>query len=333
MCHCYLLLYFILEFNIHLLTCDRGFNHIFELLILLSKPLKCWDYRHVPPSPVTDLIFLMQLTHLTQDTSERAPQGVQICTVSPSLCSPVYLFLPMAVPMSLLQPQLVTSPLPLDFPQRPGTGFFQLHRTQRPWRFRTLTCSNWEGSAVQSLACCQPETSPSRANHSSTKTSPLRPEPAHPPQSQPCLLKKPPEVVSDPGQLAMPFQGLSDATQSLCKISHLSPFSRSFFQQSESSGLAPLASHMPFSSPVSYKQMLSCNSAVQHLVHVFYVPGITVSLIDSAVNKTDRCLPSRPPHSTEGNLGLNVYLTQIYILKFISQCEGIWNTPLRGSKF
>lgn len=38
--------------------------------------------------------------------------------------------------------------------------------------------------------------------------------------------------------------------------------------------------------------MLSCNSAVQHLVHVFYVPGITVSLIESAVTKQ---IDVRPP--------------------------------------
>lgn len=58
MFHCYLLLYFILEFNIYLLICDRGFNRIFELLILLSRPLKCWDHRHVPPSPVTEFNIL-----------------------------------------------------------------------------------------------------------------------------------------------------------------------------------------------------------------------------------------------------------------------------------
>lgn len=43
-------------------------------------------------------------------------------------------------------------------------------------------------------------------------------------------------------------------------------------------------------------------------------------------------LPASTFYSTEGHLGLNVYLTQIYILKFISQCKGIWNTHLGGNK-
>ena len=168
---------------------------------------------------------------------------------------------------------------------------------------RLASCPVQPASTGQRLTRCRPETIPSRANQSSAQISPFPPESAHCLQGQSCLLRKPQEVVSDSGCLAMLIWRLPDAIKSLCKISTLSPTSQLdlFFQRSENTGLALLSGHMLTSAPISYKQMLLFNSAMQPLLHLRYVPGITVSLIDSAVLIQTKCLTS---HTTSTGGGL-----------------------------
>lgn len=109
--------------------------------------------------------------------------------------------------MSLLQPQSVTSLLPFDFsseawnwllPVAPDVAVLGARAPSPAPTGWAPNNHSWPPQC-RAFAYCHPETSPSKANRSSTKTSPLQPEPAHRLQEQPCLLKEPPEVVSDPG--------------------------------------------------------------------------------------------------------------------------------------
>lgn len=111
-----------------------------------------------------NLIFLMQLVHFTQHTLETAPRAV--CTVSPSLCSSVYLFLPIAI-TNVLTPAPLTdcSPARWLFLQNPGLASSSCSGHGRPWCSQPSPAlrgptSSWAQltSTVQSPARCHPET-------------------------------------------------------------------------------------------------------------------------------------------------------------------------------
>lgn len=125
----------------------------------------------------------------------------------------------MAVSMSLLQPQLVASPLPFDLsseawnwllPVVPDVANLGAHESSPAPIGWAPNNHSWPPqcrallAASQRLAPAEQTIAQQRPLHSTLSLLIVC--------SASYALKKPPEVVSDSGHLAMPFQGLSDGT-------------------------------------------------------------------------------------------------------------------------